>query len=623
MVIQEVYIGRIPEIEEMFQEFKKLRNEYKLYRTATNTKNTAKLEKMIEDFWGFKAFALKIDPSALPNAYTYPVAMSVDINPGDYIVSNSKGYKYSRECNAASISYITKGLLTGKDFSDEEVFAIFLHEIGHSFAHRSPMIIAQQEVYKNILIMQILYQLFLNVIIMNPAGIAQAVATYLMSRNGYKQLVAEFNKLVKKIPLLRELGVTFDVAIGVLKSTLYNFFYFMTSVTGVNYLANWISKRSYDNIEKKQFEISGHSQAYARSMERLSDDFATMYGFGPYLSTGLIKMENPDNQGAFMRITHKIPLLGTFLKKQDALSTELNGLLGAHPSSPDRILAILDSMEDDLKKDKSMPDKIKKELKTNITKQKVIINDLKKDQPTIAKNRNEYIEMLNKVGLEAGNSEDFMEKKYTDPDKLRKFYNDRKIRKESGITLEDTYLWSDEYVCEVVCENDDMFDDKARKNINKQITNSDIQKGKSLNGTVFKLMIKGLFATAGKSESEQYKWVREVQIPALVKACKTLDEIDYLRKDLYASTQQFATLKRNIKAVQNNDEQRMKRLSKGFIRKVQSGNVNIKEIEKHEHFLQNEYKKMLNDRAKEIRANNESVELEMYLLDPEVATFLE
>ena len=35
MIVQEVYIGRIPEIEEIFQEFKKMRNEYKIYSTRT------------------------------------------------------------------------------------------------------------------------------------------------------------------------------------------------------------------------------------------------------------------------------------------------------------------------------------------------------------------------------------------------------------------------------------------------------------------------------------------------------------------------------------------------------------------------------------------------------------
>ena len=443
MVIQEVYIGRIPEIEEIFQEFKKMRNEYKFYRTAKNAKNTARLEKLIEDFWGFKAFSIKIDNSSLPNAYTYPVATSIDIDPGQYIVSSSKGYKYSRVCNAAAVSYITKGLLTNKEFSDEEVFAVFLHEIGHSFVHRSPMIVAQQEVYKNALIIQLLYQLFLALLTLNPVQATNSVITFLMSHNAIKLLRAEFNKLVKKVPLLRELGVTLDTAIGILKSTLYNFFYLIVNITGLTALANWLSKVQYDKVDKQQIEITGHPQAYSRSMERLSDDFATMYGFGPYLSTALIKMQNPDNQGLFMKVTHDMPLLGNYLRKQDALATELNGLVAAHPGTPDRMLSILDSMQNDLTKDKTMPEKIKKELRANIAKQKEVIEDCKREQPKIYKNRNEYMEMLVRVGLDTGNTEDFVEKRYTDPDSLRKFYNDRKVRKEAAL-LESYY--SDMYL---------------------------------------------------------------------------------------------------------------------------------------------------------------------------------
>lgn len=52
MIIQEVYIGRIPEIEEIFQEFSKLRDTYKVWKTGNTAKRTAKIEKLIEDLWG-------------------------------------------------------------------------------------------------------------------------------------------------------------------------------------------------------------------------------------------------------------------------------------------------------------------------------------------------------------------------------------------------------------------------------------------------------------------------------------------------------------------------------------------------------------------------------------------
>ena len=140
MIIQEVYFGRIPEIEEIFQEFVKLRTDYMAIRTGKNSKQIAKIEKLIEHFFGFKAFSLDIVNNNSPNAYTYPVASSIDINPVNYIETTSKGYRFKKEANVATISMITTGLFTNKAFSNEEVFATFLHEIGHSFVHRSPYI---------------------------------------------------------------------------------------------------------------------------------------------------------------------------------------------------------------------------------------------------------------------------------------------------------------------------------------------------------------------------------------------------------------------------------------------------------------------------------------------------
>ena len=60
-------------------------------------------------------------------------------------------------------------------------------------------------------------------------------------------------------------------------------------------------------------------------------------------------------------------------------------------------------------------------------------------------------------------------------------------------------------------------------------------------------------------------------------------------------------LLRNIEAVKNNDQAKMKRLSKSFIKKVQSGKINEQEVKKHIQWLKTDYKKMLNDRAKELR----------------------
>ena len=432
MIIQEVYFGRIPEIEEIFQEFVKLRTDYMAIRTGKNSKQIAKIEKLIEHFFGFKAFSLDIVNNNSPNAYTYPVASSIDINPVNYIETTSKGYRFKKEANVATISMITTGLFTNKAFSNEEVFATFLHEIGHSFVHRSPYIAAQQDIYVSALIYNIIMSIILGLLTSNPMLIADSLSTLLSSTNTLKQIKAMFQKEIKKHPVLREMKLTWDTAIGMLGNILTSTMYSVVTLTGLSYILNKISKTEYDNITSKQYKLTGNPAAYARSLERLSDDFASMYGFGPYLSTALIKMENPDNQGAFMNISHRIPFIGIIMKKSDELSMELNGLIGAHPSSPDRMLYILESMKKDLANDKNMPEKVKKELRENIKKMGDLINDIKKQQGPLENYGNEYHAAMIALGIEKGSTEDFMEKKYTDRKKLEKFYKERKVRKEQA-----------------------------------------------------------------------------------------------------------------------------------------------------------------------------------------------
>lgn len=431
MIVQEVYIGRIPEVEEIFNEFKELRSTYKIWKTGNTAKRTAKIEKMIENFWGFGSFCLSIDPSSEPNAFTFPVASSLDIDPTDYIQTTSKGYRFNKTANVAAISMITKGLFCNPSFTDEEVFATFLHEIGHSFVHRSPYIAAQQDVYKSIIIVQIIQQIIIGIITMNPEFIIDATSAALTSTNFYKKFMADFNKAIKKVPILRELIAINNIGTGFIKNIIGNTIYAIITGTGLSALSSLYAKWEYDSYIKKQNKLTGHQNAYARSAERLSDDFATMYGFGNYISTALVKMSDPYNQGAFMKISHSIPVLKNIFNKSDALAYEINGLLGAHPSNADRMISILNAMENDLNKDKNIPDKAKKELKMNIKQQKKLIQDIK-NQTSKIKNKNDYLEALTILGLTNGSTEDFMEKKYTDRDELRKFYNSRKIRKESS-----------------------------------------------------------------------------------------------------------------------------------------------------------------------------------------------
>ena len=222
-----------------------------------------------------------------------------------------------------------------------------------------------------------------------------------------------------------------------------------------------------------------------------------------------------------------------------------------------------------------------------------------------------------------------MEKKYTDPDQLRKFYKERKVRKESQLSEDELYLLSDEYIYETIqniCEGIEYYDKDAREKMNKADKSMRYDKaGKRLAGVAFRLSLKALLhGGQGKTRAEQLEYLRTTHLPALIKKCKTIDEIKYLKKDSRLGDAQFESLRRNVQAVLNNDEKRMKRLGKKFIKEVQSGELTLKMVDEHIRWNKTTYMQLLNEREKEIKSsNNESAFFEEAILeDPVLAEFL-
>lgn len=150
-----------------------------------------------------------------------------------------------------------------------------------------------------------------------------------------------------------------------------------------------------------------------------------------------------------------------------------------------------------------------------------------------------------------------------------------------------------------IVEESGILDDGGKRNVNKNTNPYNSKKvSKSITSTAFKLSLKHLF---DKKASDQYEWVRNEYIPKIIDKCKTDADIKYMRDDSYIAQQQMLTLLRNIEAVENNDTAKMKRLSKSFIKKVQSGKINSKDVKRHYNWLRGEGRQLLNKKAKEIR----------------------
>ena len=124
------------------------------------------------------------------------------------------------------------------------------------------------------------------------------------------------------------------------------------------------------------------------------------------------------------------------------------------------------------------------------------------------------------------------------------------------------------------------------------------ESGYALTWRIMPILLKAVLSGVDQYD---YKYLREKKLPAILKKCKTMDDIKYMRRDAITAKTQLEILKRNVHAVNTNDEQIMKRLNKSFIKKVKDGKITEKEIDTHIRWLNTEYKKLIDARAKEIK----------------------
>lgn len=439
MILNEVYVGRTDEIQEFFEEFTRVRHVYinKMIKTP-NYKDFESIENHIKKIWGFKEFEFGVDPDPSPNAYTFPVVNSCDVNVTEYLEITNKGYRFKKEAGLVAISKITAGLYCNKNFTDEETFAVFLHELGHSFVTRSRSI---ADSYSYLTREIVAIQIILLVLSGKIRLAGQALVAY---TNEYRDIVVEINKALRKNPITRTIQFTVSTFKTFINTIVYNIWRDFKDVTGLR-LLNILWYRLFANVIFNR-DAYYNGNANGRSQERLADDFATMYGFGQYLSTALIKFESRetyDPDTLLEKFGKHVPGIKQWLIMQEKLAYEIRGVFDVHPTAADRCLKILENMKHDLKSEKNLSPKMKKELSDSVAVLEDEFKKIKKHQGLLAENPDEYRRLLIAMGFEDGSSETEYEKSFTNQDAINKDFNKKKVyvpRREQADYDEDNYV---------------------------------------------------------------------------------------------------------------------------------------------------------------------------------------
>lgn len=119
--------------------------------------------------------------------------------------------------------------------------------------------------------------------------------------------------------------------------------------------------------------------------------------------------------------------------------------------------------------------------------------------------------------------------------------------------------------------------------------------GHRLTLRIYPILLRGIFSDGS------YEYIREKKLPAIINKCKSLEDVKYLKQDRTMSINQMKVLRSNAQGVLNKDPKIMNRVSKSFIKKVESGKISIKDIDEHIKWLEIDYMRMLNDKYNEIK----------------------
>lgn len=296
-ILNEAYFGKTKDvlnIEKAISAFRKKyakSDNYHIYElddTDFNAMQKDKLkrniEKAFEDCFGFGVCELTIYGNVMMNAFTIPVGQRFDTDNRKALIVTPSGYKYDRSADFALIIGCFAGLMCNYKYTDAEVTAILLHEVGHNFSgsvnHRIGILEGVCKTFNFLTAM-------INLCILNPFPLMvynNSVAKWLIDFE--KKLYKEYpNLMLFKDSVLYWINFYRNL-INELNFVSKAINFLAIPVNYINIIINFLLQKV---IGMLLYPSRIFHEFYGYSDEKFADQFATMYGYGPELASAMEK----------------------------------------------------------------------------------------------------------------------------------------------------------------------------------------------------------------------------------------------------------------------------------------------------------------------------------------------
>ena len=385
-LLNEAYFGKSDILLEMEKQIGIIReNAARKYTDINRSKEVQELNRLFEKQFGMEIFSLHVEQNNTINAYTIPVATRFDIAKYEVlsrrvIATKEGGFRFDKDNNLCIICNVYLGLLNHPELTNGEILAIILHELGHNFADAISQTIdvANKEFTKGYLNF-LIYSILIDILMSIPSIGASLIYIPFILKKYYDNLNSTNRKKEKKTKNRKIHGLLKGIA-----ASCNDCLDYANSVINLLLINPKSYKKYVDSISKN--DIKKNKESANRQNEVIADKFAVVYGYGPELSSALLKMD--------LHITKSEEYVS---KKFKDKMNEINEVTAefykfdCHPHTIQRLNECIKTLESELEKSDLDPKLIKamkqqiNELKKLRDKATTITNNMTDKQRITAK----------------------------------------------------------------------------------------------------------------------------------------------------------------------------------------------------------------------------------------------
>ena len=347
--INEAYFGKNKKVLKIESCFHKVREKYKdtyMKFGIESSKEWQELKESFENAFGFYSVTLILGRSGIHNAFTVPISMSLDRVyeiENKVKLSKAEGLKLDPADKFCTLLCIEESLLFDFEYTDAEITAIMLHEIGHNF---------QTIGYNHMVLLAFINSIF-NFLIGLQKGDISGLVLFEPIR---KVAFGSVNSL--------QGTAVYDVLDVISKIARYPISLAIKFLYPILKVAQF-AQNTIVTLTAPLIAYSITFDGYAG--ENFADKYPVMLGYGVEFASGMSKLNTTLNNIGTFWLINKTPLIANLYQFLVACVTYLGIAIDPHPEYSARMMNIINTLEhnlDDKKLDSKARIQIKKDLAT-------------------------------------------------------------------------------------------------------------------------------------------------------------------------------------------------------------------------------------------------------------------